>query len=111
MSEYETIIAAAFKVLPVKSVLTTWTRRGKIHCDKCKMRKQETVKHLFCRCMYPLYEAIHTKRHDKMVCELYCWINVQAKNNKLGRFDSFQIWMAENTWSVPEGNILIFPDI
>ena len=70
MSEYEIMIATAFKVLPVKSVLTTWTRRRKIHCDNCKKRKRETVKHLFCRCMYLLYEAIRTKHHDKVVCEL-----------------------------------------
>jgi hypothetical protein len=111
MPEYKTMIAAAFNVLPVKSVVTTWMRRGEIFCDNCRERKRETVKHLFYRCRYPLYEAIRTKRYDKVVCELYCWVKLRAEKGNLGRLNSFQIWMAENTWGVPAGNVLIFPDI
>ena len=51
------------------------------------------------------------KQHDKVVCELYCWVKLHAENGKLGRLASFQIWMAENTWGVPADNALIFPDI
>ena len=72
MSEYKTMIAAAFNVLPVKSVVTTWMRRGEIFCDNCREQKRETVKHMFCGCKYPLNEVIRTKRHDKIVCKLYC---------------------------------------
>jgi hypothetical protein len=86
-------------------------RRGEIFCDNCRERKRETVKHLFCRCRFPLFEAIHTKRQDKVVCELYCWVKLRAENGKLGRLDSFQIWMAENMWDVPVGNALLFPDM
>ena len=111
MPEYKTMIAAAFNVLPVKSVVSTWMRRGGIICDNCHEQKRETVKHLFCRCRYPLYEAIRTKRHDKVVCEFYCWVKLRAEKGKLGRLDLFQIWMADNTWGVPAGNNLIFPDI
>ena len=31
MHKYKIMIAAAFNVVPVKMVVTTWTRRGKIH--------------------------------------------------------------------------------
>ena len=111
MPEYKTMIAASFNVLPVKSVVTTWMRRGEIFCDNCQEKKRESVKHLFCRCRYPLYEAIRTKRHDKVVCEFYCWVKLRAEKRKRGRLDSFQIWMTENTLGVPAGNALIFPDI
>jgi hypothetical protein len=111
MPEYKTMIAVAFNVLPVKSVVTTWMRRGEIFCDNYWEQKREMVKHLFCRCRYPLYEAIRTKQHDKVVCELYCWVNLRAEKDKLGRLDSFHIGMAENTWGVPAENALIFPDI
>ena len=111
MPEYKTMIVAAFNVLPVKSVVTTWMRRCEIFCDNCREQKRKTVKHLFCNCGYPLYEAIRTKRHDKVVCEFYCWVKLRAENGKLGRLNSFQIWMADNTWDVPAGNTLIFPDI
>ena len=37
------MIAAAFNVLPVKSVVNTWMRRGEIHCDNCRGRTKETV--------------------------------------------------------------------
>ena len=73
--------------------------------------KKETVKHLFWRCRNPLYEAIRIKRHDNVVCKFYCWVKLRAEKGKLGRFDSFQIWMAENMWGVPAGNALIFPGI
>ena len=36
MPEYKTMIAASFNVLPVKSVVTTWMRRGEIFCDNCR---------------------------------------------------------------------------
>ena len=111
MPEYKTMIATAFNVLPVKSIVITWMRRGEIFCDNCREQKRTTVKHQFCICIYPLYEAIRTKRDGKVVCELYCSIKLQAKNDKLGILDFFQIRMAENTWGVPAGNALIFPDI
>ena len=91
------MIAATFNVLPVKSVVTTWTRKWDIHYDNRRERKRETVKHLFCRYRHPLLEAIRTKRHDKVVCKLYCWIKLRAENGKLGRLESFQIWMTDNT--------------
>lgn len=109
MSEYKTMIAVAFNVLSVKSVVTTWMRCGEIFCDNCREQKRATVKHLFCRCRFPLYEAIRTKRLDKV--KFYCWVKLRAENGKLGRLDFFQIWMADNTWGVPEGIALIFPDI
>ena len=111
MPEYKTMIAASFNVVPVKSVVTTWMGRGKIFCNNCREQKQETVKHIFCRCRYPLYEAMRTERHDKVVCKFYCWVKLRAEKGKLGRLDSFQIWMADNTKGVPTGNALIFPDI
>ena len=46
-----------------------------------------------------------------MVCEFNCWVKLRAEKDKLGRLDSFQIWMAENTWGVPAGNALKFLDI
>lgn len=97
MPEYKTMIAAAFNVLPVKSVVLTWMRRGETRCDNCPGRMRKTVKHLFCRCEHPLFEAIRIKRHNKVVCELYCWVKLRAENGKLGRLASFHIWMAENT--------------
>ena len=109
--EYKMMIAVAFYVLPIKSVETTWMRGGEIFCDNCRETKRKMVKHLFCRCRYPLYEAIHTKRHDKVLCEFYCWVKLRTKKDKLGKLDSFQIWMAENMWDVPAGNTIIFPDI
>ena len=57
------------------------------------------------------FEAIRKKRHDEVVCELYCWVKLHAENDKLGRLASFQIWMAENTWDVLADNTLIFSDI
>ena len=35
MPEYKTMIAATFNVLPIKSVVTTWMRRGEMFCDNC----------------------------------------------------------------------------
>ena len=111
MPEYKTMIAATFNVLHVKSVVTTWMRRGEIFYDNCRKQKRATVKHLFCRCRFSLYEAIRTKRLDKVVCEFYCWVKLRAEKGKFGRLDFFQIWMADNTWGVPEGIALIFPNI
>ena len=61
MPEYKTMIAAALNVLPVKSVISTWLRRGETHCNNCPGRVRETVKHLFCKCEHPLFEAIRVK--------------------------------------------------
>ena len=91
MPVYKTMIATAFNVLSVKLIVTTWKRRDEILCDNCREHKRETVKHLFCRCKYPLYEAIRTKRHDKVVCEFYCWVKLRAEKGKLGRLDLFQM--------------------
>ena len=111
MPEYKTMIAAAFNVLPVKSVVSTWLKRSEMHCDNCSGQIRETVKDLFCKCEHPLFEAIRVKWHDKVVCKLYCWIKLRAEKDKFGRLASFQLWMAENTWGVPADNALIFPDI
>lgn len=108
--EYKTMVAAAFNVLPVRSVVNTWTREGDPTCPNCREGKRETIKHLFCTCKHPLYEAIRVKRHDKIVCELYCWITLNAEKGRLGKLADFHIWMADNTWGLPTGNTLIFPD-
>ena len=84
MPEYKTMIAATFNVLHVKSVVTTWMRRGEIFYDNCRKQKRATVKHLFCRCRFSLYEAIRTKRLDKVVCKFYCWVNYERKMINLG---------------------------
>jgi hypothetical protein len=43
MPEYKTMIAAAFNVLPVKSVVTTWIRRGKFTATTAgKKRKKRS---------------------------------------------------------------------
>ena len=76
MPEDKIMIAAAFNVLSVKSIVTIWMRRGEIFCDNYREQKRKTVKHLFCRYRYPLYEVIRTKRHDKVVCEFYCWVKL-----------------------------------
>lgn len=79
MSEYKTMIATVFNMLPVKSVVSTWTRRGEVYCDNRRERKRKTIKHLFYSCKYPFYEAISTKKHDKVVSELYCWVKLCAE--------------------------------
>lgn len=115
MPEYKTMVAAAFNVLPVKSVVSTWKREGGrigvANCSNCAEGKRETVKHLFCSCKHPLYEAIRTKRHDKIVCELYCWVKLNAEKGRLGHVNQFQMWMADNTWGLPRDNTMIFPEI
>lgn len=86
---------------------STW----EVHCDNCRERKRETVKHMFCNYKYPFYEAIRTKRHDKVVSELYYLLKLKTENDKLGRLDVFQIWIAENPWGEPNDNALIFTEI
>lgn len=69
MPEYKTMIAAAFNILPVNSVVNTWKREREAgeeaNCMNCGEGKRETVKHMFCSCKHPLLEAIRIKRHDK----------------------------------------------
>lgn len=36
---------------------------------------------------------------------------VVCGEGNLGRLDAFQIWMAENTWGVPNDNAMILPEI
>lgn len=111
MPEFKTMAAAAFNVLPVKSVVSTWHRRGQVNCTNCQEGKRETIKHLFCSCKHPMYEAIRVKRHDKVVSELYCWIKLRAEKGKLGNLANFQVWMADNSWGTPDMNQVIFPRI
>jgi hypothetical protein len=41
MPEYKEIIVAAFNVLPVKSVVTTWMRRNEIFYDNCRVGREK----------------------------------------------------------------------
>jgi hypothetical protein len=41
MPEYKTMIAAAFNVPPVKSVVTTWMKRGEIFYDNCRVGREK----------------------------------------------------------------------
>ena len=89
--------AATFNVMSVKSMVSTWNRKGVMYCDNCRERKRKMVKNMFCSYKYSIYEVIRMKRHDNIVSELYCWVKVRLEKMKLDRLNSFQIWMADNT--------------
>lgn len=54
---------------------------------------------------------LKTKQYDKVIIKFYCSVKVRAKKKKLGRQDSFQIWMVDYTWDAPCDNALIFLDL